>query len=1137
MPYATPTAVHPLFASHPIRVTMSADIPISPLSTAPFDYHSNTFSTPLNGVPRSKSTGAKIRLAVPESVEPSSTSVHTTSGYRLTNLSSLDSKRNRGGGGGGGIKFTLAGPPSSTSSDSSDGEELPAQLTSSTLEPVATVEAPPKSPMMYEMGTLGRKRGGETMRHAAITEPIASPSSVSSTPSTIPFPSPSVLAPSPSMIAPPAAKRFHQAIVAGQTGVLRLNMDAIQRSRNPSQSSPSGPSSPPTASVSTKYNTIGPTFVRKKSGELVKPALRTASRPPSRASSIIESEDSDDDGDAARQQMSHAMLMYRRNSAPSTPTPKAVHFDSQLEHVKLFLAEQKPAAVSRDGSPHAYASTTEDEGIGYPWEGVNRRTAGGANKAEDMALMVNVADGARVNDVDQVANVMEKDLSVNVKLETLVAEGAVSGGPGGEAVTGARNLKGTILVRNLAFDKRVMARFTMDWWQTTSEVAARYMHPSARLPSHTSTSPSPSTPLPDPTRIGCDRFEFSVKLGDAMSKIEDKTLMLCLRFGVNDGNEWWDNNEGRNYRIGFEKKAVALPPMVKPKAKVVASLSPIAPVPLGAMSLKRAETFPSSPVNSLSSPQRQQRDREASPSGPRDQAGALPWKPRRDQIFDLRKELERAVNERLVEDDDDEDNVLVKTKKKAPTFRREGLPSLVVPRQGITIASNTSSPSLSPAPTGVSPSSENPPPPQLSDPLSTRYDFNASLRAASSWKPLALPSNHDGTLMFPSQKRKLQQIPFPSAKPGSPERTIDRPLGSPRDAPDAEEIATSPQMQQPKGTTGKSSGRHHDRSPSYFDGWVATVRKSTSAATMMSPMSGSVKLDDEEDDDEGTEKEQETGGLTNAHTSLNSTAIPTPTSSGASSPYHPMRYNSFPPVRPSPHSHLAPGMSAVLSVQQDSSHLSGLLSPLMGGSMASTPSATSASSPSPSHSPSSPPHALPLSPSADLNVSALLGLDGEAGTAARTKRMGMDDQNYSVFLNRFCFYTGDSGSNNVHPAITPSDTDMTVDGIMNPRRTQSESEVDNYFALRGSHHLNNNIAFGFGYNSPPMVGGGGGGSWGGMASGHTTPTGRSPGKNDKGVVTPRPGTPLGVGMAGLNLETNSLTAAAAAIAWATPIAR
>ena len=38
-------------------------------------------------------------------------------------------------------------------------------------------------------------------------------------------------------------------------------------------------------------------------------------------------------------------------SAPTTPAHKGVRFHSQFVHVKLFLTEQKPLAVSRDGSP------------------------------------------------------------------------------------------------------------------------------------------------------------------------------------------------------------------------------------------------------------------------------------------------------------------------------------------------------------------------------------------------------------------------------------------------------------------------------------------------------------------------------------------------------------------------------------------------------------------------------------------------------------------------------------------------------------------------------------------------------------------------------------------------------------------
>jgi hypothetical protein len=39
-----------------------------------------------------------------------------------------------------------------------------------------------------------------------------------------------------------------------------------------------------------------------------------------------------------------------------------------------------------------------------------------------------------------------------------------------------KNLVGAIAVQNLAFQKLVVARFTLDYWKTTSEVAADYNH-------------------------------------------------------------------------------------------------------------------------------------------------------------------------------------------------------------------------------------------------------------------------------------------------------------------------------------------------------------------------------------------------------------------------------------------------------------------------------------------------------------------------------------------------------------------------------------------------------------------------------------------------------------------------------------
>ncbi|KAJ6780589.1 hypothetical protein PWT90_11276 [Aphanocladium album] len=73
-----------------------------------------------------------------------------------------------------------------------------------------------------------------------------------------------------------------------------------------------------------------PQMVRKKSGELVRPALRGSSR-------------------------------RRPLSMPGTPVfSKAVHFDSHLEHVRHFLQVDRPLAVSAGSSPvEAYESDTD----------------------------------------------------------------------------------------------------------------------------------------------------------------------------------------------------------------------------------------------------------------------------------------------------------------------------------------------------------------------------------------------------------------------------------------------------------------------------------------------------------------------------------------------------------------------------------------------------------------------------------------------------------------------------------------------------------------------------------------------------------------------------------------------------------
>ncbi|KAF4975069.1 hypothetical protein FDECE_18604, partial [Fusarium decemcellulare] len=220
-----------------------------------------------------------------------------------------------------------------------------------------------------------------------------------------------------------------------------------------------------------------PQMVRKKSGELVRPALR----PPSRR---------------------------RPSSMPGTPVfSKAVHFDSHLEHVRHFLQVDRPLAVSAGSSPiDSYESDTE-----YPFPGNGRQTAR-TPPFEWEILTTNFPHDSTAR----------KALPVRLEKVWLSSD--------------QKTLLGSVAVANLAFHKAVTCRFTLDYWKTTSEVAADYSHEIR----------------PRETPLGHDRFTFSIKLADT-ANLESKTLFLCVRYTVN-GTEYWDNNTSSNFQVDFRKK-------------------------------------------------------------------------------------------------------------------------------------------------------------------------------------------------------------------------------------------------------------------------------------------------------------------------------------------------------------------------------------------------------------------------------------------------------------------------------------------------------------------------------------------------------------------------------------------------------
>ena len=217
-----------------------------------------------------------------------------------------------------------------------------------------------------------------------------------------------------------------------------------------------------------------PPLIRKKSGELVKPAIRPKNR-------------------------------RTASSMPGTPTygKKGVHFNDDIQQVRHFLQVDRPIAVSAGGSP---AQTFEDDRE-FPF---GKQPLSPTLSGYDIRLRNFPRESLE-----------RQSQPVRIQRIALSAD--------------QKSLLGQVAVANLAFHKTVIARFTFDFWKTTSEVLCQYCNDLRQKP-----------------QDGYDQFSFSIKLSD-QTNIERKTMFICIRYQVN-GQEYWDNNNSMNYQVDFTQK-------------------------------------------------------------------------------------------------------------------------------------------------------------------------------------------------------------------------------------------------------------------------------------------------------------------------------------------------------------------------------------------------------------------------------------------------------------------------------------------------------------------------------------------------------------------------------------------------------
>ena len=242
-------------------------------------------------------------------------------------------------------------------------------------------------------------------------------------------------------------------------------------------------------------------------------------------------------------------------SAPSTPfLSKNVHFPEKkeggLESVRVFNRKAKPASLSTGGDDTETETELENSRFPFP-------KFGAVSSGPIPSLSLSRSTTHREpHPQSRLSTVLR---NANIHFESLALSQQPASSP---LAPSAPHLIGTILVRNVAYEKSVAVRFTLDDWQTTSEVRARYVSSLLALPWETTqgrtlgdavgiiASASHAGSLPSTW----DRFSFTIRLEDHAYKLHERMLWFVGRYTCTGegGGEWWDNNSGANYRVGFK---------------------------------------------------------------------------------------------------------------------------------------------------------------------------------------------------------------------------------------------------------------------------------------------------------------------------------------------------------------------------------------------------------------------------------------------------------------------------------------------------------------------------------------------------------------------------------------------------------
>ena len=274
-------------------------------------------------------------------------------------------------------------------------------------------------------------------------------------------------------------------------------------------------------------------LIRKKSGEVLKPLLKDTS--------------------------TYSYFNKKRTqSLPTTPTYKQVHFGTGND-VRYFKKKDRPAAISASNSPMlegsmkingAEGDESYDDEDDSPYE---------SDLELDSDLHMDLDKHGstvvkRLNSVDwhlKLPNFPELSYDTKIfeaKSIVFLERLFIS--------IDKKFLLGHVAVKNLAFEKSILVRYTFDNWSTIIEIPTIYVPdiPQILKKNHYDRFifKIPLTSLFNSFRISNNNYNNNSSSTSNNSEPNTKSFQLCIKYTTDD-TEFWDNNGFKNYDIHLTK--------------------------------------------------------------------------------------------------------------------------------------------------------------------------------------------------------------------------------------------------------------------------------------------------------------------------------------------------------------------------------------------------------------------------------------------------------------------------------------------------------------------------------------------------------------------------------------------------------